>query len=57
MDQFADWDRFMEILEESRTPDRAMKRYKKEKEMTELNAYKRDVRRDRAEEKKPASKG
>lgn len=52
MDQFADWDRFMEILEESRTYERAIKRYKKEKESTELNAYERDLRRDRKEQKK-----
>lgn len=31
MDQFKEWDRFMEILDESRTYEQAIKRYRKER--------------------------
>lgn len=48
MDQFAEWDRFMEVMERSKTPDRALKTYKKEKNREELTRYERDLRRDKA---------
>jgi hypothetical protein len=47
-DQFAEWDRYMELIEETNTPERAMRYYKKEKNLRELDAYERDLKRDKA---------
>lgn len=56
MDQFAEWDRFVEILEESRTYERAIKRYQKERramaaadDSKELRKLERDLKRDAAD--------
>ncbi len=56
MDQFNEWDRFMELLEESRTYERAWKRYRKERknmqqadDAKELRKLERDLARDAAE--------
>ncbi len=45
LDEFDEWDRFMEVYERSRTPDRAMATYKKERNGDELRSYQRDVKR------------
>ncbi len=45
IDQFAEWDRFMECVERRKTGDEAFKLYKKEKDQEELNRYKRDLAR------------
>lgn len=44
-DQFAEWDRFMEVFERSGTADRAMTTYKKERNGSELRSFQRDVKR------------
>jgi len=56
VDQFAEWDRFMEILEESRTYERAIKRYRNERRamrtaetLGELRKLERDLARDASE--------
>lgn len=58
MDQFAEWDRFTEILEESRTYEQAIKRYRNERRalrtaetFRELKKLERDLERDAIEEK------
>ena len=45
LDEFTEWDRFMDIYEVSRTPDRALAVYKKQRNGAELESYKRDVKR------------
>lgn len=45
MDQFDEWDRFMEVYERSPSADRALATYKKERNSAELRSYQRDERR------------
>lgn len=57
MDQYAEWDRFLEILEESRTYEQAIKRYRNERRaqrtaetLREKSKLERDDARDAMEE-------